>query len=982
MASEHYTTLAHGGQNHLIDAAWNQVAGLDRSSTGRKISAAALRPLPLPQDALPGYRIIEEIHRGGQGVVYKATQESTDRFVAIKVLRDTHLLGESDILRFEQEVRILGRLRHPNVVRIYDSRVADGRFYYVMDYIPGAALDEYVRQSRPSVDDVVRLFVRICDAVNAAHLHGIIHRDLKPGNIRIDPNGEPFVLDFGLSKLAGESESNVTLTGQFVGSAPWASPEQASGRIDDIDLRTDVYSLGVLLYQMVTGCFPYLVQGSPSEVLTRILEADPTPPRRHNRALSADLETIVLKCLQKESGRRYQSAGELGRDLDRYLNREPIEARRDSFSYILVKQLARYKFVAMSAAAFVLLLVVGLVVSISLWQQASRALLERETQTRVAQQQEARAIEAADKARIAGEEAKAVTKYLSDLLGMGNPSLGGSRSMLVLDALDSAREKLETGSVTDQPQISASLHDIIGTSFASLGDLDIGFDLVDEAVRILRDQGPEDHPNLRMALLHRGALNRDLSRPDAAEQDFRDALDLLDKYGLPDPDSRNATLNELAGLYADRGARTEAEAIFKYVLEGRTKLFGADSPRVARTLNDYALVLSDMNRRDEAIEMLRCAIDTIERNPKPNRANRAEYVGNLATLLAREGRYGEAETLHREVIAELQVMFKRGHPSTITHLGNLAALLRSQQRRPEAEAIYRETLAMCRQVLPPNSHTLGAHLHNYAIVLIEQGRYDEGEAALVEAVRVFSQAFSPEHEDVLRSRAILPAIMRMRGDLAQAEAELREIVELSRQHRNADDDLILNWRGNIGQLMFEQGDKPGAEAIFREILDIQLAGGESYDHPEVLVSRDRIADCLQARGEVEEGARMRRETLEAYRALGRNENVVLCLNQLSTMSRDLGDNIAAEQYSCEAVQLAERTMSPRKVEYWLIRGNWSIALASLGRYDEALPLMRAARDAVVTRYGEEHPHAIRLATQLEKLQQAATEAGWSAAPPQ
>lgn len=327
-------------------------------------------------------------------------------------------------------------------------------------------------------------------------------------------------------------------------------------------------------------------------------------------------------------------------------------------------------------------------------------------------------------------------------------------------------------------------------------------------------------------------------------------------------------------------------------------------------------------------------------------------------------------------------MFKRGHPSTITHLGNLAALLRSQQRRPEAEAIYRETLAMCRQVLPPNSHTLGAHLHNYAIVLIEQGRYDEGEAALVEAVRVFSQAFSPEHEDVLRSRAILPAIMRMRGDLAQAEAELREIVELSRQHRNADDDLILNWRGNIGQLMFEQGDKPGAEAIFREILDIQLAGGESYDHPEVLVSRDRIADCLQARGEVEEGARMRRETLEAYRALGRNENVVLCLNQLSTMSRDLGDNIAAEQYSCEAVQLAERTMSPRKVEYWLIRGNWSIALASLGRYDEALPLMRAARDAVVTRYGEEHPHAIRLATQLEKVQQAATEAGWSAAPPQ
>ncbi|MFN0136306.1 MAG: tetratricopeptide repeat protein [Phycisphaerae bacterium] len=983
MASEHHTTMAQGGQNHLIDAAWNQVAGIARSSTtGSFAPQAATRPPPLPPDAFPGYRIIEEIHRGGQGVVYKATQASTDRFVAIKVLRDTHLLGESDVMRFEQEVRILGRLRHPNVVRIYDSLVAGDRFYYVMDYIPGAALDAYVRQSRPAVDDVVRLFVRICDAVNAAHLHGIIHRDLKPGNIRVDPNGVPYVLDFGLSKLTDGKDTSVTMTGQFVGSAPWASPEQACGDIDQIDLRTDVYSLGVLLYQMVTGCFPYSVQGSPSDVLTRILEAEPAPPRRHNRSIASDLETIILKCLQKESDRRYQSAGDLGRDLERYLNHEPIEARRDSFSYILVKQLARYKFVAMSAAAFVILLVVGLVVSVTLWQQASRALMDAETQTHIAQQQEARAIEQAGKANVAREESEAVTKFLSALMGMGNPAAGGSRDMLVLEALDTAREKLGAGEAPKQPQVAAMLHDILGMSFAGLGELDTGFELIDCAVNTFRDNGLGDHPNLRLALLHRAELHRALSRSVDAESDVRDALELFEKCGEPEPGMRLSSLNALAGIYHDRGARAEAEVLFLQVLEGRTRLLGDGHPEVARTLNDYALLLSSTNRRKDALEWMRCALEMDIARPHSNRASRAGFIGNLATMLANEGQFAEAEVMHREAVRELQRVHKRGHPTTITHLGNLATMLRLQQRRGEAEAIYRETIAMCREVLPPNSHTLGAHLHNYAIVLIDQGRHEEAEVALRDSARVFAAAYSPDHEDVLKSRAIIPAIMRMRGDVAQAEAELREIVDLALRRRMGDDELIVNWRGNIGQLMFEQGDKPGAEAIFRETLDQQLASGRSYDHPEVLISRDRVADCLQARGEVDEGARMRRETLEAYRALGRTENVILCLNQLSTMARDVGEIVAAEQYSCEAVQLAERHMSPRKAEYWLIRGNWAIALSSLGRFEEGLALMRESRDTVVRMHGESHPHAIRLNTQLEKLEQAAADARHGDAPPQ
>ena len=205
-------------------------------------------------EGLPGYEVLHEEHRGGQGVVYRATQERTHRDVAIKLIREGPFHGPADRARFEREVRILGRLRHPNIVTIHDSGTVAGCHYFVMDYIEGHPLDTYLSSRSLSVKQILRLFWKICDAVNAAHLHGITHRDLKPSNIRIDKQGEPHILDFGLAKVASEEMGdasqwrNVTMTGQFVGSVPWASPEQADGPTDRIDLRTDVYSLGVLLF--------------------------------------------------------------------------------------------------------------------------------------------------------------------------------------------------------------------------------------------------------------------------------------------------------------------------------------------------------------------------------------------------------------------------------------------------------------------------------------------------------------------------------------------------------------------------------------------------------------------------------------------------------------------------------------------------------------------------------------------------------------
>lgn len=293
-------------------------------------------PAPLLPDSVPGYQIVREIHRGGQGVVYYAIQKSTKRGVALKVMKEGPFASRAERARFEREVEILGQLNHPNIVTIHDSGEAAGHFYFVMDYISGQPLDMWLTSRPRSMEEALRLFAKICDAVNAAHLKGVIHRDLKPGNIRIDDADEPHILDFGLAKVTqGTAEASLmTQTGQFMGSLPWASPEQAEARPGKIDLRTDVYSLGVILYQLLTGEFPYDVTGNLRDVLDRIVRVEPRRPSLLRKQISHDVETIVIKCLSKERERRYACAGAIADDIRRYLAGAPIQARRDSLMYV------------------------------------------------------------------------------------------------------------------------------------------------------------------------------------------------------------------------------------------------------------------------------------------------------------------------------------------------------------------------------------------------------------------------------------------------------------------------------------------------------------------------------------------------------------------------------------------------------------------------------------------------------------------------
>lgn len=338
------------------------------------------------RDALTGYELLDRIHYGGQGVVYEAVQRSTGRTVALKVLVDGPLASARQRYRFAREVDLLSRIQHPNIVTLYDSGVVRGRPYFAMELIEGLPIDDYVLLHAPALEDLLRLFTTTCRAVNTAHQRGIIHRDLKPSNILVDGDGRPHVLDFGLAKDLQISEGpngspTVSLPGQVVGTLPYLSPEQVEGLDEQVDVRADIYALGVVLFQLLTGAFPYPVDGSSQAVRANIVSREPTPLRKAlsdesfgasapSDELDDELEAIVLKALEKDRARRYQSADALADDLDRHSAGDPVEAKADRRLYLLKKTLRRYRIHASVAAAFLLILTGGLIGTTLMWRRA------------------------------------------------------------------------------------------------------------------------------------------------------------------------------------------------------------------------------------------------------------------------------------------------------------------------------------------------------------------------------------------------------------------------------------------------------------------------------------------------------------------------------------------------------------------------------------------------------------------------------------
>ncbi|MEK7710952.1 MAG: serine/threonine-protein kinase [Planctomycetota bacterium] len=355
---------------------------------------AAERPNPAEPDthltflrqAFREYDALERIDYGGQGIVYKAVHRPTKRSIAIKILLDGAMATNHQRHRFAREVELVARLRHPNIVAVYDSGEIEERPFLVMEYVDGLPIDDHIVVHELPARQIVRMFLVVCQAVSVAHQNGVIHRDLKPANILVDQEGQPHILDFGLAKDLSSTPGapEISLTGQVVGTLPYLSPEQANGSAKPVDVRSDIYSLGVVLYELLVGERPYPVDGDRLSALANIVAREPVGVRKalaqkedadrsvETGDINDDLEKIVLKALEKEPARRYQSAGALADDLGRYLSGEAVLAKSASRVYLLRKTVRKFRVSIAVASAFILLLVVALVGVTAAWRRAER----------------------------------------------------------------------------------------------------------------------------------------------------------------------------------------------------------------------------------------------------------------------------------------------------------------------------------------------------------------------------------------------------------------------------------------------------------------------------------------------------------------------------------------------------------------------------------------------------------------------------------
>ena len=783
-----------------------------------KIVGPALEAALAQRDVLIGsavgpYRVLRMIGQGGMGAVYLAERAdgAFAQTVALKLVRPG--LAPDLTTRFLAERRILARLQHPNIARLIDGGVtADGRPWLAMEYADGEPITDYCDRKQLSVNERLALFEQVCEAVTFAHRNLVVHRDLKPSNILVAEDREEStvkLLDFGIAKLLEDGDTlavAATRTGMRVMTPEYAAPEQVRG--EPMSTATDVYALGVLLYELLTGRRPYhLASRVRREVERAILEDEPTRPstavaeplpeaertttpdtlsqaRRADtaslrRRLAGDLDQIVLTALRKEPDRRYGSAEAFAADVRRHLEGQPVKALPDTAGYRARKFVRRHRGGVAAAALVFVALAGGL--GVALWQ-AGRA--------------EAEALRAQTEAA----KAREVTTFLVDLFETNNPNESRGDAIPVRDVLErGAARVLED--LDGEPDVQAALLSAIGEVYRKLGNYERADSL------------------LRIAV----ASRRELA---AADADVR--------RGLAE------SLLFLGSVRREEGAYAEALKLVREADSLTTLVLGPRDPTTLTVRNELAMILQQNGQPDEAAALLREVIAVGEAELDPDGDDLATYRVNLGGMLAEVGELDEARPPLEQGIRTFRTVFGPDDPRTVAATSSLAYVLKSTGAFEEAEEAYRRVIASLAVSYGPNHPAVSFVTNNLATLLKERGAYDEADSLYTRAVTNIREVMGADHPAVLVLEFNRADLARRRGDLDAAEAAHRAVLEARQRILGPEHPDVAGSSYEVAQLRLAQGDDDAAEPLLRRAIAIY----------EPQVGLDNVA------------------TAEAYRALG------------------------------------------------------------------------------------------------------------------